>query len=366
MYTAEQKIKNKIYQFIAWEIRKELSHCSTDTLSEKYIKDDLKIEDLCNEVPNKYDEHLFVYLHGYGLKEKYSEDKHVDIVLSHWEEACNHIDHLLFISPSNIIFVNKLYELITNSKLREKTLENAIVFISKTGQDLKITYRYSERVMNAIIDNIRILMIKSLILHLYKSLNKSKIAINNIVCNLLDINYKFFDQNFAQLEDEEEIDNIRDPKLYASKEISLKPKEPNKIKVKTIEIKYQGFDDLLQNMLDILWDEYNAVNGGDITNSELFAEYSEQINSRFNYNTYVQGFRTWEQIALQVSNPNSLNNDPNIATHDDMLEIISSIEQNIENDPRLDINFVDDFNKITIDGDTYWDYDHFNHKIDFE
>ena len=119
MYTAEQKIKNKIYQFIAWEIRKELSHCSTDTLSEKYIKDDLKIEDLCNEVHNEYDEHLFVYLHGYGLKEKYSEDKHVDIVLTPWEEACNHFDHLLFISPSNIIFINKLYELITNSNLRK-------------------------------------------------------------------------------------------------------------------------------------------------------------------------------------------------------------------------------------------------------
>ena len=171
MYTAEQKIKNKIYQFTAWEIRKELSHCSTDTLSEKYIKDDLKIEDLCNEVPNKYDEHLFVYLHGYGLKEKYSEDKHVDIVLTPWDEACNHIDHLLFISPSNIIFINKLYDLITNSNLREKKLENAIVFITKTGQDIEITCRYSERVMNAIIDNIRILMIKSLILHLYKSLN---------------------------------------------------------------------------------------------------------------------------------------------------------------------------------------------------
>ena len=120
MYTAEQKIKNKIYQFITWEIRKELSHCSTDTLSEKYIKDDLKIEDLCNEVANKYDEHLFVYLHGYGLKEKYSEDKHVDIVLTPWEETCNHIDHLLFISPSNIIFIDKLYKLITNSNLREK------------------------------------------------------------------------------------------------------------------------------------------------------------------------------------------------------------------------------------------------------
>ena len=162
-------------------------------------------------------------------------------------------------------------------------------------------------------------------------------------------------KNFAQLEDQDEIDNIRDPKLYASKDISLRPKEPNKIKVKTIEIKYQGFDDLLQNMLDILWDEYNAENGGNITNSELFAEYSEQIYSRFKYNAYVQGFRTREQIALLVSNPNSLNNDPNIATHDDMLEIISSIEQNIENDPRLDINFVDDFNKMTIDGDTYWD-----------
>ena len=220
--------------------------------------------------------------------------------------------------------------------------------------------------MNAIIDNVRILMIKSLILHLYKWLNKSKIAINNIVCNLLDINYKFFDQNFAQLEDQDEIDNIRDSKIYASKDISLKPKDPNKIKVKTIEIKYQGFDDLLQNMLDILWDEYNAENGGDITNSELFAEYSEQINSRFNYNAYVQGFRTREQIALQVSNPNSLNNDPNITSHDDMFSIISSIEQNIENDSRLDINFEEDFNKMSIDTDTYWDYDHFNHKIDFE
>ena len=164
-------------------------------------------------------------------------------------------------------------------------------------------------------------------------------AINNIVCHLLDINYKFFDQNFAQFEDQDEIDNIRDPKLYASKDISLKLKQSNKVKVKTTEIKYQGFDDLLQNMLDILWDEYNAENGGDITNSELFAEYSEQINSRFNYNAYVQGFITREQIALQVSNQNSLNNDPNIATHDDMFKIISSIEQNIENDPRLDINF---------------------------
>ena len=212
MYSAEQKIKNKIYYFIVGEIRKEHTHWSTDTLSVKFIQDDLKIDDLCNVVANRYDEHLFVYLHGFGLKENYCEDKHVDLMLTPWDESWVHIDHLIFISPNNIIFVDKLYKLVTNVDFKEKVLDNAIVFITKTGQDLKITYRYSENVMNTVIESIRVLMIKSLILHLYKTLNKSKLAINNIVCKLLDINYKFFDQNFAQLEELDEIDNIRDPK----------------------------------------------------------------------------------------------------------------------------------------------------------
>ena len=238
----------------------------------------------------------------------------------------------MFISSSNIIFVDKLYKLVTNAEFKEQVLDNAIVFITKTDLDLKITYRYSENVMNAVIENIRMLMIKSLILHLYKPLNKSKLAINNIVCKLLDTNYKFFDQNFAQLEELDKIDYIRDPKLYVTKEIPLKAKQTDKVKVKIIEIKYKGFDDLLHNMLDIFLEEYNSENEGDISNSKLFAEYSEQINSRFNYNAYVQGFKTREQIAKQVSNPNSLNNDPNIATHDDMFKIISSMQQNVEND----------------------------------
>ena len=220
--------------------------------------------------------------------------------------------------------------------------------------------------MNTVIENIRVLMIKSLILHLYKTLNKSKLAINNIVCKLLDINYKYFDLNFAQLEELDEIDNIRDPKLYSTKGIHLKTKQTDKVKEKTIEIKYKGFDDLLHNMLEILWEEYNSEYGGDISNSKLFTEYSEQINSIFNYNAYVQGFKTREQIAQQVSNPNFLNNDPNIATHDDMFQIISSMQQNVENNSRLDISFEEQFNKMAIEEDTNCEYDYLNHKIDFE
>ena len=255
---------------------------------------------MCNEVVNRYDEHLFVYLHGFGLKEKYCEDKHVDLVLTPWDESRVHIDHLMFISPSNIIFVDKLYKLVTNADFKEQVLDNAIVFITKTGLDLKITYRYSENVMNAVIKNIRVLMIKSLILHLYKPLNKSKLAINNIVCKLLDTNYKFFDQNFAQLEELDEFDNIRDPKLYATKGIPLKTKQTDKVKVKTIKIKYKEFDDLLHNMLDILWEEYNSENGGDISNSKLFAEYSEQINSRFNYNFNQIEIEYWVTLKYET------------------------------------------------------------------
>ena len=40
-------------------------------------------------------------------------------------------------------------------------------------------------------------------------------------------------------------------------------------------------------MPEILWNEYTAENGGNIFNSKLFTEYSEQINSRFNNNAYI-------------------------------------------------------------------------------
>ena len=182
---------------------------------------------------------------------------------------------------------------------------------------------------------------------------------------MLDINYKYFDQNYEKLEEMEEIDNIRDPKLYQSKLITSKSNQQLKYKSKTIEIKYEGFDDLLHNMLEILWEEYNSENGGDISNSKLFAEYSEQINSRFNYNAYIQGFKTREQIVEQVSNPNNLNNDPNVATHDEMYLMINSIQQRVENDSRLDINFEDQFNRMVIDDDTNCEYDALNTKIDF-
>ena len=231
--------------------------------------------------------------------------------------------------------------------------------MTETGMNLKISVNYSEKMMNLVTENIRALMIKSLILHLYKPLNKSKIHINNIVCKMLDISYKYFDQNYEKLEEMEEIDNIRDPKLYQSKLIPAKSKEQLKYKSKTIEIKYEGFDDLLNNMLEVLWEEYNSENGGDISNSKLFAEYSEQINSRFNYNAYVEGFKTREQIVEQVSNPNYLNSDPNVATHDEMYLMINSIQQKVENDSRLDIDFEDQFNKMVIDDDTL------NPKFDF-
>ena len=100
-------------------------------------------------------------------------------------------------------------------------------------------------------------MIKSLILHLYKHLNKSKKAINSIVCKIFEINYKYFDQNYEQLDELDEINNIRDHKLkldfsgiqkfsilYESKCFTAKYKHNPKFKSKTIEIKYEGFDDI--------------------------------------------------------------------------------------------------------------------------
>ena len=56
-------------------------------------------------------------------------------------------------------------------------------------------------------------MIKSLILHLYRPLSKSKKAINNIVYRILETKYKYFDQNYEQLEELDEVKNIRDHKL---------------------------------------------------------------------------------------------------------------------------------------------------------
>ena len=359
MISAEEKIKNKIYRFIVREIRKELIQCTTETLSDCIINDEFKIDDITNEYANKYDEHLFVYLHGYGLKEKHNEEKHVDLVLTPCDQAWPHITHLLFISPNNIVFIDKLYKFVIKQEFRENILTNVVKILTETGMNLKISVNYSEKMMNLVTENIRALMIKSLILHLYKPLNKSKIHINNIVCKMLDISYKYFDQNYEKLEEMEEIDNIRDPKLYQSKLIPAKSKEQLKYKSKTIEIKYEGFDDLLNNMLEVLWEEYNSENGGDISNSKLFAEYSEQINSRFNYNAYVEGFKTREQIVEQVSNPNYLNSDPNVATHDEMYLMINSIQQKVENDSRLDIDFEDQFNKMVIDDDTL------NPKFDF-
>ena len=161
MLSAEEKIKNKIYRFITREIRKELIQCTTETLSESIINDEFKIDDISNKYANKYDEHLFVYLHGCGLKEKYNEEKHVDLVLNPCGQAWQHITHLLFISPDNIAFIDKLYKFVTDQEFWENVLTNAIKFLTDTGMNLKISFKYSDKMMNLITENIKALMIKS-------------------------------------------------------------------------------------------------------------------------------------------------------------------------------------------------------------
>ena len=59
----------------------------SQTLSEVIIYNDFKIDDFCNEHANRYDEYLFVYLHECGYKEKYTEEKQVQLILNPCDET---------------------------------------------------------------------------------------------------------------------------------------------------------------------------------------------------------------------------------------------------------------------------------------
>ena len=298
---------------------------------------DWSIADVNIVKSNFYDEHLFVYLLGRGTKESYCNELHSNLIVNICQDPskCDHPSNIMFLTPNNIIFSTVLYKFVTDACFRmqiinESWFELLVDYNNEKGLRCELL-SMCKKMVNVICEY----MAKSLILHVYHPLEKKKLQISNLVWKMLNISPMMFDAHFKELDTSREINNIRIQEEIQTK----KAIEASKIgkRAKIISIKYMGMQDLLEQFMELLWDEWQSDNHDDLVDTDMFKEFASHINSKFNYNAYTIDFLTKDQAAKASVFPNEMTKNE-VLTHEEVYNDIGSIIKKFEEIDIANIN----------------------------
>ena len=306
-------------------LRTRLIRCDSSIIPNSVLEVKYKIPDVSSIKANYYDEHLFVYILGKGIKENYNIDSHRNLLLNLWtnkEECKDHHPNILMISPNNIVFAKVLFDFVKDPCYRKDLIKEAM-------ETLKGDVIVKKNVENELLSMIRKMnnviteyMSKSLILHVYVPFEKKMNPIGDLLCSALNISQKYYELKYYELETSEEIDNIRIPQIYETK--TAKDIEKKGLKTKSINIKYAGLEDLLDKFMDILWDEWKEENDSAMVDTDMFKEFASHINSKFNYNAYTIDFLTRDQAAKDSIFPNEFTVNE-VPTHEEIFNEIGTL-----------------------------------------
>ena len=337
------------YKTLSTVLRKHLMKCTSSIIPNSKLEVQFKISDVDSVKSNFYDEHLFVYILGYSTKMNYSMEIHLDLVVNICQnpETCKQVSNIMTLNPNNIIFSEVLYQFVTDASFRKEIQEEC-------KKDLLKEHIHPKTIENQIVDGcnkmkniITIFMAKSLILHLFTPFEKSRPKICELVCKLLNINWRLFDLYYNELEAGQEIESIRIPiNIETKKAIEAVNKG---LRPKDITIKYVGMQDLLEKFMDILWDEWKAENEGCIVDTDMFKEFASHINSKFDYNSYTIDFLTRDEAAKASIYPNEMTKNE-VFTHDEIFNDLGSLIKGMDD---MDIDIKKDPSDIEEEKDLF-------------
>ena len=321
----EPKSSEAYYRQLWRSLRTRLIRCDSSIIPHSELEMKYKITDVSSIKANYYDEHLFVYILGKGIKENYNVDSHRNLLLNlctNKEECKDHHPNILMLGPDNIVFAKVLFDFVKDPCFRKDLIKDAIetlkgdVVVKKTIENELLGMI---RKMNNVITEY---MTKSLILHVYAPFEKKMNPIGDLLCWALNISEKYYELKYYELEASEEIDNIRIPQIYETKKaLDIEKKG---LKTKSINIKYAGIEDLLDKFMDILWDEWKEENDSAMEDTEMFKEFASHINSKFNYNAYTIDFLTRDQAAKDSIFPNEFTVNE-VPTHEEIFNELGSL-----------------------------------------
>ena len=221
MFSFFESNSSEAYYRQLWRcLRTRLIRWDSSILPYSVLEIKYKITEVSSIKPNYYDEHLFVYILGKGIKEIYNVDTHKNLLhnlCTNKEECKSHHPNILMFGPNNIVFAKVLFDFITDPCYRKELIKDATV-------SLKGDVVAKKNVENELFEMIRKMnnviteyMTKSLILHVYIPFEKKMNPIVDLICSSLNISPKYYELKYYELETSEEIDNIRIPQIYETK-----------------------------------------------------------------------------------------------------------------------------------------------------